>query len=208
MLRALPMIKVHHSRRARSVRVIWLLEELAIPYEIVEHEFSIAALEADDYRKLHPLGQVPVIEDDGLVLFESGAIVEYLLETRGEGRLAPAPKSKDRAEYLQWFDFGEATLARYMSDVVFHRFGIPETDRVPEMLPLARQRLRNVLEVVEPLFERRPFVLGDAFTAADIMMSYGITMSRIIGELPKDFPHLHAYLGRLKERTGYQRAWA
>ena len=202
------MIKIYHSRRARSARVIWLLEELGVPYELVAVEFKRESLKSPEYLRLHPLGLVPVVQDGDVTLFESGAIVEYLLEQYGQGRLAPAPGTKARAEYFQWFHFGEATLARHMGDIVQNRFTKPEAERSPEMAAEARGRLLASLAVIERALEGRAYILGEAFTAADIMVAYGIIMTKIIGELPADLPHVAGYLGRLKERPAYQPAWA
>jgi glutathione S-transferase len=202
------MIKVHHARRARSARVIWLLEELGLPYEVHPLEFSPASLQTPEHLQLHPLGQIPVIEDGGVTLFESGAILEYLLERYADGRLAPAPGSPQRPEYLQWFHYGEATLARYMSDIVRSRFGMPESTRCAEYTPFARDRFRLVLVPVDKLLATREFITGSEFTAADIMIAYGIVMGRIVGELPAEFTNLAAYMARLKQRPAYAKAWA
>jgi glutathione S-transferase len=200
------VIKVYHSRRARSARVIWLLEELSVPYEIAPIAFDPAALKSPEYLKLHPLGLVPVVQDGALTIFESGAILEYLLETYGEGRLAPAPKSPGRAAYLQWFHFGEASLARPMSDLVRQRFR--ETD-VPElMLVRSRARFHAAVAVVDRALERQPYVAGESFSAADIMVAYGLVVGRIIRELPAEFSNVAAYIERLKQRPAYDRAWS
>jgi glutathione S-transferase len=202
------MIKVHHARRARSARVIWALEELGVQYEIHPMEFSNTVLQSAEYKKLHPLGQVPVIEDRGLVMFESGAILEYILEEHGEGRLAPAPRTAQRPVYLQWFHFGEGEIARHVSEIVRNRFGKPPEGRLDAVIEESRQRLRASLAVIDSALSGKPFIVGEDFTAADIMVSYGITMSKIIGEYPKEFANVTAYLERLKGRPAYARAWA
>jgi glutathione S-transferase len=148
-----------------------------------------------------------VIEDDGLTMFESGAILEYLLERYGKGRLAPAPGTPDRAQYLQWFHYGEASLARYVSDIVRARFGMPESSRCAEHIPFARERLKLALAPVDSVLAKREFITGSDFTAADIMISYGIVMGKIVGELPAEFSNLTAYMGRLKQRPAYAKAW-
>jgi glutathione S-transferase len=140
------MIAIHHGRRARSVRVIWLLEELQIPYELRPVEFDHDVMHAPEYLRLHPLGQVPVMQDGDITIFESGAIVEYLLARYGAGRLMPDPSSwSARAQYLQWFHFGEASVAKWANDIVRDRFYLPASERVPEALPRARGKPRALL---------------------------------------------------------------
>ncbi|HEX4335660.1 MAG TPA: glutathione S-transferase family protein [Polyangiaceae bacterium] len=202
------MLKVHHARRARSARVIWALEELGVQYELVPLEFSADALKSAGYKKLHPLGLVPVVEDNGRAIFESGAIVQYILEEYGEGKLAPAPRTALRPVYLQWFHFGETEVARFVSEIVRNRFNKPPEQRLEAIVIESRERLRESLAVVDAELAGKPYIVGEDFTAADIMVSYGITMARIIGELPKDFANIGSYLERLKGRPGYARAWA
>src|SRR5207237_955546 len=113
-----------------------------------------------------------------------------------------------RGAYFQWFHFGEAGPARHVSEIVRHRFENPEHERIPEMVIESRGRLLDTLSVVERALEGRGYILGAEFTAADIMLSYGIVIAKIIRELPADLPNLTGYIGRLKERPAYQRAWA
>ncbi|HEX3595998.1 MAG TPA: glutathione S-transferase family protein [Polyangiaceae bacterium] len=202
------MLKVHHARRARSVRVVWTLEELGVQYELVALKFSAEELSSPAYKKLHPLGLVPVIQEGDKTIFESGAIVQYILEEYGEGRLAPAPRTALRATYLQWFHFGETEVARFVSEIVRNRFGKPPEQRLEAVVVESRQRLGDSLAVVDGELAGKPYIVGEDFTAADIMVSYGITMARIIGELPKELTNVGAYLERLKGRPAYARAWA
>jgi glutathione S-transferase len=202
------MIKIHHARLTRSVRVVWLLEELGVPYELATFEFTRENLSRPEYLALHPLGKVPVIQDDDVTLFESGAILEYLLEEHGGGRLAPPPGSRDRARYLQWFHFGEASLTTHVGTIVRHRFTLPEVERIPAAAEDGRVRLHQALDVVDKVLAERPFILGDEFTAADIMVAYGVAISKIMRELPPELGALSAYLSRMKKRPAYERAWA
>lgn len=202
------MIKVHHARRARSVRVIWLLEELGIPYEVNELAFHPDALQSPAHQRVHPLGLIPAISEGAMTMYESGAILEYILEQYGEGRLAPPPGSPERPAYLQWFHFGEATLARYVSDIVRNRFGQPEAERRPEVAEYARGRLGPALVVTDEALAARDYILGSEFSAADIMLSYGLVMARIVRELPAELANVASYLERLKQRPAYGKAWA
>jgi glutathione S-transferase len=202
------VIKLHHSRRTRSARVIWLLEELGVPYELELVDFKPEALKAPEHLKLHPLGQLPVLQDDGVTMFESGAILEYLLEKYGQGRLAPAPGTPQRAEYLQWFHYGEASLARYVSDIVRVRFREPQVSESEAMVARSRARFAEALTVVDRALAGRDYICGATFTAADIMIGYVVALAKIIRELPPGFANLEAYLERLKQRPVYERVWS
>jgi glutathione S-transferase len=202
------MLKIYHARRARSARIIWLAEELGLPYQLEPVEFKPEALKSPAYVKLHPLGLVPVVEDGDVRLFESGAIIEYLLEKYGQGRLAPPAGARERPEYLQWFHYGEATLARYMSDIVRQRFGEEQTLGSEEILALRRARFHAAVALVDRTLADRAFIFGEEFCAADIMIAYGLVMARIVRELPAEFTHVGAYVERLKQRPSYAPAWS
>jgi glutathione S-transferase len=202
------MIKIYHSKRARSARVIWVLEELGIPYQVESMAFTPEVMRSPEYLRLHPLGQIPVMQDGAITMFESGAIVEYLLEKYAHGRLAPALGTAERAEYLQWFHYGEASLARHVSDIVRHRFRTPPEEQIPSVLAGAQRRFHEALAVVDRALDGRQFVCGAEFTAADIMIAYGMVMAKITRELPSDLPNISAYLARLQQRPSYERAWS
>lgn len=202
------MIKIYHAKRARSARVIWLLEELGVPYELSVMEFKPETLKSPEHLARHPLGQLPVVEVDGVRFFESGAHVQYLLERHGQGRLEPAVGTAERALYLQWFHYGEASLAVHVSNIVRQRFGRPPEQQVPAALAEFRAQLAAAAEVVERALDGKPYICGEQFTVADIMVSYGLIMSRIIRELPERFTNIAAYLERLKERPSYAKAWS
>ncbi|HEY2732518.1 MAG TPA: glutathione S-transferase family protein [Polyangiales bacterium] len=201
-------IKIYHSRRARSARVIWLLEELGVPYELETLEFKPEVLHAPAFLQVHPLGQLPALRDDDVTMFESGAIVQYLLEKYGAGRLQPQPGSAASAIYLQWFHYGEASLASHMSEIVRQRFIQAPTAASEAILALARTRFREALAVIDRALEGREYIAGDSFSAADLMIVYPIVMARITRELPDEFKNVAAYFERLKQRPAYAIAWA
>ena len=124
------MITVYHAPRSRSSRVVWLLEELGVEYETSPLQFP-AGLRTDEYLKVNPCGRVPALRENGVTLFESGAICEYLLEKYGAGRLAPALGSPERPVYLQWFHFAEGTLMPPLSAIAQNAFLKPEAERIP-----------------------------------------------------------------------------
>lgn len=201
------MIKIYHAKRARSARVIWLLEELGVPYELSVMDFKPEVLQSAEHLARHPLGQLPVLEVDGVRFFESGAHLQFLLERFGKGRLEPAVGSPERALYLQWFHFGESSLAVHVSQIVRQRFGRPPEQLVAAALEEFRKSFVSAAEVVERELEHKPFICGAEFSAADIMLSYGLIMSRITRELPDNFKNIAAYLERLKQRPSYAKAW-
>lgn len=206
---AASMITFHHSPRARSARLIWLCEELGVPYEAKPIEF--ASRRTPEYLALHPLGQIPVMQDGDITLIESGAIVEYVLERYGRGRLMPSASAdgwRARADYLQWFQYGEATLAKHLGEIMRNRFVLPEPERNPAIVDDARKRLAGAAEVVDRALAGRDFICGAALTAADIMIAYPLALAKITGELAPALGNVAAYLRRLRERPGYSKAWA
>lgn len=200
-------MKLHHLPGSRSCRIRWLLEELGVAYEIETHRLGGPTLRSPTYRALNPLGLVPTLEDESAVLFESGAIVQYLLERHGSGRLEPAPDAAERAVYLQWFHWGEATLIPPLTDIMRHRFVLPEAERSPVALADARKRFLRRLEVVADTVRGRASILRSGFSAADIMLGYGLSLARSVGELPPEPGAVQAYLDELARRPAFQAAF-
>jgi len=202
------MIKLYHAARTRSVRVRWLLEELGVPYELETVEFTPVVLKGEEYRQIHPLGKVPSIQDGELTMYESGAIVQYLLEKYGQGRLAPAPGTVQRGLFLQWIHFAEATALPPLSDIIQHSFLRPEAERIAAVVPDAHNRATVVLEVIENALAGRQYLLGTEFTAADVMMGYTLLLMQWTGVLSDAAPNATAYLNRLQQRPALQKALA
>lgn len=200
-------MKLHHVPGSRSCRVLWLLEELGLSYEIEQKALADGSLRTPEYLAKNPLGQVPTLEDDGVVFYESGAILQYLLERYGEGRLAPAIGSASRPLYLQWFHWGESTLMPPMAAIMANRFVLKEADRSESALGIARRQLARALRVLGKAVDGRAFLVDDAFSAADIMVGYGLTLARTVGELPEEPASVPVWLDGLAERPAYQRAF-
>lgn len=201
------MITIYHVPNTRSIRVIWLCEELGLPSEIVPIDFSPAYRASPEWRRLNPVGKVPAMRDGDFSMFESGAMVEYLLERYGQGRLRPAPGTHDSARYLQWSWFAEATFARPLGDIAQHTFIKPEAQRIAAVVEDATARTVTCLDAVEAAVPGGRFLLDDTFTAADIMMGYPVFLARRFKVLTRDhYPNVNAYLDRLEQRPGYRKA--
>ncbi len=200
------MLKLYHSPRTRSVRIYWLLEELAVPYELETLAFTLETLKAAAYLKVHPLGKLPAIQDGDLIMFESGAILEYILEKYGNGRLAPAPGSPDRGAFLQWVHFAEATATPPLSDIAQHMLFKPEAERIPAVVADGQARVAAVLAALEQTLAGKQYLLGSEFTAADIMMGYSLLLVKWFGLLTPEYPNATAYLARLEQRPALRKA--
>lgn len=200
------MLKLYHAPKTRSVRVMWLLEELGIDYELCQMPFSKDKLQSEEYRKINPLGRVPAIDDDGAVMFESGAIVQWILEKYGEGRLQPKPGTPERAGFLQWIHFSESHAMAGFSDIFQHNMLLPPDERVPEIAKRGSIKAAESLEVLEKALEGSEWLCGDEFTAADIMVGYVVFSAKMIGMINDKLPNLKAYWERIKERPAFQKA--
>lgn len=198
------MIKLWFAPRTRAVRIAWLLEELGLPYELQRVEFVNTA--TTFFAQATPLGKIPVIEDQDVVMGESGAIVEYILERYGAGRLAPAPGSPARAQYLQWLHFAESTAFPPLGIVIWMTLYRDDAAAHPELVQDAIRRAASGLDFLERHFGAGPWLLGQEFSAADIMMGFTLVAAQLVGVLDARFPALNAYLGRLLERPALQKA--
>jgi glutathione S-transferase len=212
------MIVVHHLNNSRSQRVRWLLEELGLPYEVQRYQRDRKTMLAPpELRAVHPLGKSPVIEDDAQVLAESGAIVEYLAERYGDGRLVPAAGSPERMRYRYWMHFAEGTAQPpLLLKLLFDRV---ETGPMPFFArPIARAIARRakagyvqpnidrVLDFMESELAQRDWFAGPGFSAADVQMSFPLEAAAMRGGLDAKRPRLMDFLARIHARPAYQRA--
>jgi glutathione S-transferase len=200
------MIRIYHVPGTRSVRVIWLCEELVVPYQRVPVDFSPEYRASAEWRKLNPVGKVPVMTDDGCTIFESGAMVEYVLDHYGDHRLRPEPRTPEHALYLQWTWFAEATFARPLGEIVNHRREFPGDAEIPAVVEEMKNRAVVCLDALEQALADRDYLLGAGFSAADIMMGYTVLLTRMFKLLGADHPNVLSYFNRLSERPGFQAA--
>lgn len=212
------MITVHHLNNSRSQRVLWLLEELDLPYTVVRYERDPVTMAApDSLRAVHPLGKSPVVVEDGLTIAESGAILEYLVTQHGHGRLRPQPGTSERLRCTYWLHYAEGSLMPLLLlKLVMDRMSRPP---MPFLLrPLARRiaggvvdamvapRLNQHLDYLEDSLKNAPWFAGDDFSIADIQMSFPIEAAAARAGLDNSRPWLTAWLERIHARPAYRRA--
>jgi glutathione S-transferase len=199
-----PMITVHHLGVSQSDRIVWLCEELGVPYDLKRYDRDPQnRLAPAEYRALTPFGTAPVITDGGLVLGESAAIVEYIVETYGDGRLAIRKGQPGFPAYLFWFHFANGSfMPAAMVDMIIQRF----TGDSPTLTGF-RQRLDRAYDQVESRLGESRYLAGDMFTAADILNIFPLTTMRVFA--PRDlspYPNIRTYLQRIGERSAFRAA--
>tara|TARA_B100000674_G_scaffold281730_1_gene232961 strand:+ start:429 stop:1037 length:609 start_codon:yes stop_codon:yes gene_type:complete len=199
-------MKIHHAPNTRSVRAIWLMEELGLPYEIEMYKLGDPAMRAPDYLKVHPMGRVPALEDGDVTVFESGAIVEYLLARHGEGQLRPAAASPEFPSYLQWLHYAEGMIMPPVNTIVVETILLPPERRNGGNVARATKLLGRMLSAVDAHMDGREYLAGD-FSGADIMTGHACTVARRLGADVSDKPNVESYIERCNARPALQRAW-
>ena len=197
------MITVHHLENSRSQRILWLLEELALPYAVKRYTRNKATMLAPpELRQVHPLGKSPVIEDDGTVIAETGAIVEYLVE-KGDGRLGPPAHRDDALRYRHFLHYAEGSLM----PPLFTKLVL---SRVPLLGKFAQKKFQPMIDVhldyAEAELAARPWFAGKEFTAADVMMSFPLEAAVTRAAATEGRPHIAAWLQKIHARPAYQAA--
>jgi glutathione S-transferase len=210
------MLTVHHLNNSRSQRVLWLLEELGLPYEIVRYQRQPDMRAPAELRAIHPLGKSPVITDNGNTIAESGAIAEYIIDSYGEGRLIPPPKTPERLRYSYWLHYAEGSA---MPPLLLKLLFTLMPKRAPALLrPLVRKVSNQALtKLVNPQLKQHmayweselgksEWFAGNEFTAADIQMSFPLEAAAARGGLEQGHPRAMAFLDRIHARPAYKRA--
>ncbi|MDC0071700.1 glutathione S-transferase family protein [Gammaproteobacteria bacterium] len=199
------MLKLHFAPNSRAGRVLWLLEELGLPYELNNMAFHPKDLKSDEHRARHPLGRVPVLEDDGVQIWESGAIIDYILERHKNGGLKPNSDSDNFAKYLQWFHYCEGMVMPSMNTIVVHTIILPEERRDETVLGQAQRLLTRALEPVNEALEGKDYLIGD-FSGADFMLGHSCFMSNNLGCVSDEMINIKAYVQRVSERPAFIKA--
>jgi len=196
------MITLHHLNFSRSTRVIWLLEELGLDYKLVKHDRDQNFRAPPSLAEVHPLGRAPVLVEGDLVLAESGAILRYLEGKYGDGRLAPAPGTADRARHDEWLDFVESSAGL---SVMLTVIGGMTGGLQGFLKGYAASDLDHKLRYISDQIAERPFLMGEGLTLADIQMSYLLELLRSADQL-REYPLVVAYLNRLGQMPGLKKA--
>ncbi|MBW4633065.1 MAG: glutathione S-transferase [Iphinoe sp. HA4291-MV1] len=199
------MIIVHHLNNSRSQRVLWLLEELGIEYDIKFYERDPQTMLApESLRQVHPLGKSPVITDADLTIAESGAIIEYLVDHYGNGRLVPAPGTPERLRYTYWLHYAEGSaMPPLLLRLIFEHFGIGDSKAMDAFIA---PQIKLHFDYIEGEFRKSTWFAGSEFTAADIQMSFPLEMIAMRPEEVESRPKLKEFLARIHARPAYKRA--
>jgi len=202
------MLKIHHLGHSQSERVVWLCEELGVPYELEKYtRDAVTRLSPPELKALHPLGAAPLVEVEGMLLAESAAIVEFILARYGHGRLQLAPDHPDFAAYLYWFHFANGNLQPVMGrSMMVGRCGLAPDHPIQASV---QERLDKVLALLDARLAQNDYLAGSDFTAADIMSVFSLTTMRLFHSVDlTPYPYTLAYLQRIGARPAYQRAMA
>lgn len=196
------MLKFYHAPGTRAFRAIWVCEELGLPYEIQPVDFSVEYRKTPEWRAMHPVGKVPVMDDGSLRMHESCAMIQYVLARYGNGRLQPATDDPAYAHFLQWLWFSEATFQRPLGEITNHRREFkPE---LPDVVAEMKGRASQCVEALDQALAGQPYLLGDTMTAADLSNCYVLRGYR--RSVSEDLPgNVQAFWDRLTALPSYER---
>ena len=202
------MLTLHFAPNSRASRTLWLLEELGLTYQLNRMDFSPKDLKSDEHRARHPLGRIPVLEDDDISIYESGAIAEYILERHKNGGLKPAPEDPRFPEYLQWFHYCEGMVMPPINTIIVHTLLLPPDRQDETVRGQAERLLAKSWLPVETAMVGKDYLIGD-FSAADTMLGHACIMSQRLGIITEEaFPLLSAYAARLLARPACAKAFS
>ncbi len=200
-------MKIYHAPNTRSVRIVWLCEELGLDYELEMFKLGDPSMRDPEYLKINPMARVPSLADGDVTLFESGAIVEYILAKHAGGRMRPSPDSPDFPAYLQWLHYAEGMIMPHVNVLVVETILLPEDRRNPVNIDRAKKQLTRMLGAVDQALGDKEFLAGE-FSGADIMTGHACTVAARLGADISDKPNVAAYIKRLNERPGLKKAFA
>ena len=199
------MLKVHFVAGTRAGRVVWLLEELGLEYEVNIMPFTKEGLKSSEHRSRHALGRVPVLEDGDISIFESGAIIDYVLERHKNGGLKPSSDSSEFPFYLQWYHYCEGMVMPPMNQIVVQTILLPPDRRDETVLNQAKNLLSKSLAPVNENLDDKDYLIGD-FSAADLMLGHSCFMANRLGCVSEEMQNIKDYVARINARPAFQKA--
>ena len=199
------MLKVHFVAGTRAGRVVWLLEELGLEYEVNIMPFTKEGLKSSEHRSRHALGRVPVLEDGDISIFESGAIIDYVLERHKNGGLKPSSDSSEFPFYLQWYHYCEGMVMPPMNQIVVQTILLPPDRRDETVLNQAKNLLTKSLAPVNENLADKDYLIGD-FSAADLMLRHSCFMANRMGCVSEEMQNIKDYVARINARPAFQKA--
>ncbi|QDX29375.1 glutathione S-transferase family protein [Dickeya poaceiphila] len=199
-------IKLHHLNESRSIRILWLLEEAQLPYELIRYQRNPNShLAPEELKVIHPLGKSPVVEIDGKVIAESGAIVEYII-SKYAPHLAPDVQDVCYADYLQWIHFAESSAMLPVLLKVFNQFEKKSGQPLYFLDDYAETEFRKVFSYLNDYLASREFIVGQRLTGADFMLGFVVQLVTERFNLGQQYPHILRYSTRLSEMPSWQKA--
>jgi len=199
------MLKVHFVAGTRAGRVVWLLEELGLEYEVNIMPFTKEGLKSPEHRARHALGRVPVLEDGDISIFESGAIIDYVLERHKNGGLKPSSDAPEFPFYLQWYHYCEGMVMPPMNQIVVQTILLPPDRRDETVLNQAKNLLTKSLAPVNEILADQDYLIGD-FSAADMMLGHSCFMANRLGCVNDEMSNIKDYVERIADRSAFQKA--
>ena len=198
-------MKLYFAPNSRAVRIAWLLEELGLEYDVEKYKVGDRALRTPEYYKIHPMGRIPVLEDGETRIYESGAIVQYLLARHGDGKFVPDVNDPSFPEYLQWLHYAEGSIMGQVNILVVETILLPPEKRNDVNVNRALKLLRVALGNVDNRLQDREYLTG-TFTGADIMTGHACFGAMNAGAEIDDYEQLNAYINRLLKRPALEKA--
>ncbi len=199
------MLKVHFVAGTRAGRVIWLLEELGLQYEVNIMPFTKEGLKSPEHRARHALGRVPVLEDEDVSIFESGAIIDYILERHKKDGLKPSPDAPEFPFYLQWYHYCEGMVMPPMNQIVVQTLLLPQERRDETVLNQAKNLLSKSLAPVNENLADKEYLIGK-FSTADLMLGHSCFMANRLGCVDDEMSNIKTYVERIKARPAFKKA--
>lgn len=199
-------VKIYHVGKSRSLRPLWLLEELGLPYDVEVLDNNQRNFGGDTYTKIHPLNKVPALADGDMVMYESVAILQYIMNKYGAENLRPDVNNSEYGPYLQWLHYGESSLAPMVVNLMYQRYFFKAEDRSEKVDIWAQKELAKYISILESQLSDHDYILPSGFSAADISVGYTLLLMRLAKAKDQITPRIEDYWKTLIARPAWKRA--